>query len=68
MNGYQMGALQRRPTPPHLPCKPQVKPSVYLGPRGVHRTLVNRDGLHLQVGCRLRPVCPLGDEAHGCSA
>lgn len=29
---------------------PQVKPSVYLGPRGVHRTLVNRDGLHLQVG------------------
>ncbi len=35
---------------PFCSATAQVKPSVYLGPRGVHRTLVNRDGLHLQVG------------------
>ncbi|KAL4445371.1 hypothetical protein ABPG77_011196 [Micractinium sp. CCAP 211/92] len=50
--GVKEQAPFHRPShiPPGVPktCYDQVKPSVYLGPRGVHRTLVNRDGLHLQ--------------------
>ena len=49
---------QCRP-PPHSPCNPcllvvpsprvpQVSPSQYLGPRGVHREMTNKDGLRLQ--------------------